>query len=207
MPSTRIFSPALYQLSYPGHVLRLQRGFNSHRLTQDAPVIETGNSSTAGESFVPRNVSSTDPLVGKRLRFPPQTATRTDSAPTAAPTARPPVFESLPRAKVTRTLEDGEELPYGGGTVVIHTPGHMPGHIRLYVKPAKVLVAGDALNVEDGRLIGPRPQYTANMDTALRSLRKLAHYDIETVICYHVGAYRGNANEHITELSKGQGER
>jgi len=91
----------------------------------------------------------------------------------------------------------------GGGTVVIHTPGH----ICLYVKPAEVLIAGDALNVGEGKLIGPRPQYTADMDTALRSLQKLTHYDIETMICYHGGAYRGDANERIADLAKGQGER
>ncbi len=104
---------------------------------------------------------------------------------------------------MTRTVEDGEELPYGGGTVVIHTPGHTPGHLCLYVKQAKVLIAGDALNVEEGRLIGPRPQHTADIDAARRSLKKLAEYDIETVICYHGGMYRGEPNQRIAALAAG----
>jgi len=51
----------------PPAALRLQRGFNSRRLTQSAPIIETGNPSTARESFVPRNESSTIPLAGDCL--------------------------------------------------------------------------------------------------------------------------------------------
>jgi glyoxylase-like metal-dependent hydrolase (beta-lactamase superfamily II) len=71
------------------------------------------------------------------------------------------------------------------------------------VKQAKVLIAGDALNIEEGRLIGPRPQFTADMDSALRSLKKLARYDIESVICYHGGLYSGDANQRIAGLAKG----
>ncbi len=137
------------------------------------------------------------------LKFPPQAATGTDSLPEEAHKAMQQVFENPPRAKVTRTVEDGEELPYGGGTVIIHTPGHTPGHLCLYVKQAKVLIAGDALNIEEGRLIGPRPQFTADMDSALRSLKKLARYDIETVICYHGGLYSGDANQRIAGLAQG----
>jgi glyoxylase-like metal-dependent hydrolase (beta-lactamase superfamily II) len=40
---------------------------------------------------------------------------------------------------VDRTLEDGEELPFCGGITVIHTPGHTPGHICLYISQAKRL--------------------------------------------------------------------
>ncbi|MGZ7117811.1 MAG: MBL fold metallo-hydrolase [Methanobacterium sp.] len=39
------------------------------------------------------------------------------------------VFENPPQAHVDETVEDGEELPYCGGIIVIHTPGHTPGHI------------------------------------------------------------------------------
>jgi len=34
-------------------------------------------------------------------------------------------------AAVDRTLADGEEVPYAGGIVAIHTPGHSPGHLCL----------------------------------------------------------------------------
>ncbi|MDR3579820.1 MAG: MBL fold metallo-hydrolase [Oryzomonas sp.] len=105
---------------------------------------------------------------------------------------------------VDRTLADGEELPHAGGIVAIHTPGHSPGHLCLYHKRSRSLISGDALNVSDGLLAGPNPVYTPDLATALASLKKLAAYDIETVICYHGGVYRGNANRRIAELADGR---
>ena len=111
-------------------------------------------------------------------------------------------FENA-RARVDRTIADGERLPECGGIVVIHTPGHTPGHICLYLEPAKMLVAGDALNVVDGRLIGPRPEIADDSAQAVASLRKLAPFEIETVVCYHGGAYTGAVNQRIAELAQG----
>ncbi|MDR3573516.1 MAG: MBL fold metallo-hydrolase [Anaerolineaceae bacterium] len=105
--------------------------------------------------------------------------------------------------KLDRTLEDGEKLPYCGGITVIYTPGHTPGHICLYLQRSKTLVAGDAMVVGEGHLLGPRPNATPDMDTAIKSLQKLTQYNIETVICYHGGVYRGQANQRINELAQG----
>jgi glyoxylase-like metal-dependent hydrolase (beta-lactamase superfamily II) len=90
---------------------------------------------------------------------------------------------------IDQPLVDGEVLPFGGGIVAIHTPGHTPGHLCLYLKQHKVLISGDALNVADGRLLGPNPQFTPDMDLMTKSLEKLTQYDIDTVICYHDGLY------------------
>jgi glyoxylase-like metal-dependent hydrolase (beta-lactamase superfamily II) len=107
-------------------------------------------------------------------------------------------------ANVDRTLADGEELPFAGGIVAIHTPGHSPGHLCLYHKDSRSLITGDALNVVDGVLIGPNPLYTPDLPTALDSLKKLAAYDIENVLCYHGGVYRGDANRRIARLADGK---
>jgi glyoxylase-like metal-dependent hydrolase (beta-lactamase superfamily II) len=102
---------------------------------------------------------------------------------------------------VDRTVADGEELPYLGGITVIHTPGHTPGHIYLYLQQTKTLVAGDAMNVENGKLV-PAPRFTLyDQDAAARSLKKLARYDIQTVICYHGGLYDKNPSQRIAELA------
>lgn len=114
------------------------------------------------------------------------------------------VFENPPTALVDKTVADGEELPFCGGITVIHTPGHTPGHISLYHQPSKTLIAGDALTIVDGRLVGPVPQYTLDMDVAIQSLKKLTQYDIEAVICYHGGLYRENVNHRIAELADGR---
>ena len=117
----------------------------------------------------------------------------------AAPPAAPPA-----PAAVDRTLADGEELPHAGGIVVIYTPGHSPGHLCLYHKRSRSLITGDALNVSEGLLAGPNPVHTPDVATALASLKQLAAYDIETVICYHGGVYRGDANRRIAELADGR---
>lgn len=110
-------------------------------------------------------------------------------------------LENPPTAPVNRILRDGEELPFGGGIIVIHTPGHTPGHTSLYHMPSKTLIAADALNVIDGRLVGPDPATTYDMASAQHSLQKLTHYDIHKVICYHGGLFTDNPNQHIHELA------
>jgi len=114
-----------------------------------------------------------------------------------------PLKETLPslRSRVDDTLEDGQELPYCGGIKVIHTPGHTPGHICLYLKKHKTLVAGDLLNLVNGILYGPNPQHTQDIHMAHDSLKKLASYDIQKVICYHGGIYSDDVNTKIDELA------
>jgi glyoxylase-like metal-dependent hydrolase (beta-lactamase superfamily II) len=115
-------------------------------------------------------------------------------------------LENPPKAPVDRTVADGEELPYCGGITVINTPGHTPGHICLYHRPSKTLIAGDALTAADGQLRGPNPQATLDMPLAMQSLKKLAQYDIERVICYHGGLCTGGANQRLAELAREAGE-
>jgi glyoxylase-like metal-dependent hydrolase (beta-lactamase superfamily II) len=113
------------------------------------------------------------------------------------------LFGNPPKAHVDAAVADGEVLPYCGGITVIFTPGHTPGHICLYLNQSKILITGDALVVVDGELHGPNPQATYDLDGALKSVKKITQYDIETVICYHGGVYRGNINERLAELASG----
>ncbi|XEC96581.1 MBL fold metallo-hydrolase [Paenibacillus tarimensis] len=114
-------------------------------------------------------------------------------------------LENPPSANVHQIVSDGEELPYCGGIVVIGTPGHTPGHISLYHKASKTLIAADAMVVdESGQLFGPDPEHTLDLPLAKQSLQKLTAYDIECVICYHGGLFKGNANQRIAELADGQ---
>lgn len=106
------------------------------------------------------------------------------------------------RVNVDNTLTDGEELPFCGGITVIHTPGHTPGHICLYLKHWKILIAGDILRVEGGLLIPAVESTNFDRDSNIKSMEKLMKYDIENVICYHGGLYKGNANNDIAELTK-----
>jgi len=107
--------------------------------------------------------------------------------------------------KVSRTITDGEELPYGGGVEVIFTHGHTPGHICLYHGTSRTLISGDLLHIEGGKLLADFsfvPQIPSTEALKRQALEKLMRYDIETVICYHGGRYEGCINEAISELLK-----
>ena len=111
------------------------------------------------------------------------------------------MFKNAP-VEVNMTLIDGEELPYCGGIVVIHTPGHTPGHICLYHKGSKTMIVGDAMNVIEGQLTGPNVQLLDKEEAkeAMNSLKKLEEYDIETLITYHGGLFNDSSNQRIKEL-------
>lgn len=104
------------------------------------------------------------------------------------------------KVNVDETVVDGEILPYCGGIEVIFTPGHTLGHICLYLKQNKILIAGDALSVENGALDQMPSNINFDMKLYIESLKKLIKYDIKTVICYHGGIYDNNVNEAIERL-------
>lgn len=97
-------------------------------------------------------------------------------------------------------LEDGDALAGIPGLEAIHTPGHTPGHICLFAQDAGILIAGDALNVENRELLGPNPAYSQDMKTAIASLEKLTALPIQKVICFHGGAYKGDVPKRLRTI-------
>jgi glyoxylase-like metal-dependent hydrolase (beta-lactamase superfamily II) len=106
------------------------------------------------------------------------------------------------KAHVDVTLDDGEEIPFCGGIIVIFTPGHTPGHISLYHKRSKTLIAADVMNVEDGRLVKAPEFSRLNKELYDESFVKLMNYDIRSVICYHGGLFTEDPNRRIAELAE-----
>lgn len=107
------------------------------------------------------------------------------------------MLESVENIKVDLGLQDKQFLDWCGGIEVITTPGHMPGHISIYLKETKTLIAGDALVVENGELMIANPQYTLDMQKAKESIRKLLSYKIEKILCYHGGIYSGKIKDAL----------
>jgi len=94
------------------------------------------------------------------------------------------------RVAVGQTVEDGETLPLAGGIEVVHTPGHTPGHIALFLRRSRIMVAGDAANIAEGQLAGPNPQHTYDMAQGMRSFERLRAYSCQGVVSYHCGLLR-----------------
>ncbi|WP_028548041.1 MBL fold metallo-hydrolase [Paenibacillus sp. UNC451MF] len=108
---------------------------------------------------------------------------------------------SPPGEIVTQTVADGDKLDFAGGIIVIHTPGHTPGHVSLYHPATKTLIAGDAMLIRGEQLQGPNPIQTPDLEEAYRSLAKLTAYDIQRIICYHGGVYESDVNQRIAEIA------
>lgn len=90
---------------------------------------------------------------------------------------------------VDEVVRDGQRLDWCGGCEVIGTPGHMPGHISLYLPKHKTTIAGDAMVLENGRPAIANPQFTLDMEAAQRSMERVLDLGARQIICYHGGVY------------------
>jgi glyoxylase-like metal-dependent hydrolase (beta-lactamase superfamily II) len=106
---------------------------------------------------------------------------------------------------VDQALRDGVRLDVAGGVRVISTPGHTVGHICLYLERSRTLVAGDALTAGEGRLLGPNPNATPDMPTAIDSVRKLADLDVRAIVCYHGGVIEDDPSGQLRRLAEDLG--
>jgi len=85
-------------------------------------------------------------------------------------------------------LKDGDEIDAAGGIVAVHTPGHSPGHICLYLKAAEVLVLGDSAGVDNGELTGFNPIWIDDIAKADKTLEEIIKpYPKKAVIGHHSG--------------------
>ena len=94
--------------------------------------------------------------------------------------------------KVDLCVNDGDVLDVRGDVAVVATPGHMPGHISIYVRGDRTLIAGDALIAQDGQLQMANPQYSFDLEEANKSAGKLLDFEIERIVCYHGGLFEGD---------------
>lgn len=102
------------------------------------------------------------------------------------------MLKSIRHVPIDITMDGDHELDWCGGTKIISTPGHMPGHISIYSKKFKTLITGDAMVAEDENLFLANPQYTLDMKEAIKSIRKFLEYDVQQIICYHGGIITGD---------------
>ncbi|QNK86264.1 MBL fold metallo-hydrolase [Sporosarcina sp. resist] len=109
-------------------------------------------------------------------------------------------LDNPPKGKVDDTLKDGQELPYCGGIHVIHTPGHTPGHISIFLKQSKTLIAGDSMYSVNGIIGGIHAPTTLDIKAARLSLKKYLDLDLESVVCYHGGLSKVNINDQIQKV-------
>jgi len=118
---------------------------------------------------------------------------------------KPWAAEFIHAHKAIAPVEVNDTVPYGvwpllPAVEIIHTPGHMPGHISFYIDETKTLIAADAVVIENDLLNIANPQFTLNMEDALNSVEKLATYPAQQLICYHGGLLTENIAQQLQAL-------
>ena len=104
------------------------------------------------------------------------------------------------RAETTGSaVVDGQSL---GGLTIVATPGHTSGHISVLDQAGGILVAGDALIGEAGGVAGPVARFTADMDTAIQSVKKLAGFDYEVALFGHGEPVLASASDAVASLAE-----
>ena len=105
---------------------------------------------------------------------------------------------------VDKRVNDGDIISLGGIDLeVIHTPGHNPGHICLYIRKSKIMFSGDHVLAKTTTALQPP---WGDMTQYIESLRKLLKYDIDLMLPAH-GPPITEARKRIEELIQHRIER
>jgi glyoxylase-like metal-dependent hydrolase (beta-lactamase superfamily II) len=110
------------------------------------------------------------------------------------------MLRNIRPVEVDRTFAEDRELDFLPGARIVHTPGHMPGHISLYLQATKTLVAADAVVYENGELEIANPHFTLDLPGAVASVAKLRQLETDTLVCYHGGVVMGNVGAKLDKL-------
>ena len=87
--------------------------------------------------------------------------------------------------RIDDQFRDGDEFPALGGVRVVHVPGHTPGSVAFHFRERGAVLTGDAVQFRFGRLMPPSRIFTADMDVAIGSLRRLSQLDFDTLCFGH----------------------
>ncbi len=96
-------------------------------------------------------------------------------------------IKKISTSDVDHVLKGGEFLQDCGGIRVLHTPGHTPGSISLFLPKARTLIAGDAILSAGEHLIVSPHYLSSDPEQAKESAERLIkmNLDIERVLVGH----------------------
>ena len=121
--------------------------------------------------------------------------------------AQPPALDwsrwDLPflhRIPAHELIEDGQLLPVLGGLQVLHTPGHTPGSVCLYLAGQKVLFTGDTLLADGQCFRRPVAFPGTNLSDYRASVDRLAQLPFETACVGHGQPLRQAGSAVLAEM-------
>lgn len=107
-------------------------------------------------------------------------------------------LDSITAPHAGRAAADGDMV---SELEIIESPGHTAGHISVLDAASGILVAGDALNGENGGVVGPNPGFSDDIDLANASVAKLAGFDYEVVLFGHGEPVLEGASTAVADLA------
>jgi glyoxylase-like metal-dependent hydrolase (beta-lactamase superfamily II) len=96
---------------------------------------------------------------------------------------------------------DGDELPILGGIKILHTPGHTPGSISLFLKKEGLVIVGDVLSRSTLGLSLPSKAFTIDLAQEIQSIRRLASLDFTFIGFGHGSALMRNARGAVSDFA------
>lgn len=108
-----------------------------------------------------------------------------EAAPGATVYAGDADLGSIRSSAPLQAIGDGGDVL---GLGVFNTPGHTAGSISLFDTETGILVAGDAINGDNGALTGANPDFSSDLDAARESIAKMAALDPQVAAFGHGGA-------------------
>jgi glyoxylase-like metal-dependent hydrolase (beta-lactamase superfamily II) len=98
-------------------------------------------------------------------------------------------------------VNDGDELPILGGIKILHTPGHTPGSISLFLEKDGLVIVGDVLSRSTLGLSLPSKAFTIDLVQEIQSIRRLASLDFALIGFGHGSALTRNARQAVTDFA------
>ena len=97
---------------------------------------------------------------------------------------------------------DGDVLPVLDGLEVIHTPGHTPGSVCLWLPEQRVLFTGDVLQVVRGRLTYASAIFSHDYPAARQSVARLAELDPKVIAMAHYRPWTNDCQATLGRLAE-----
>jgi hydroxyacylglutathione hydrolase len=104
-------------------------------------------------------------------------------------------------ATVDILVGDGDRLPILGGIKVVHTPGHTPGSICLYLPQQRLIIAGDLLAHRFGLRL-PSKAFTVDLAQEIQSIKRVARLDFDVICFGHGSPIMNKAHVSVLDFAK-----
>jgi glyoxylase-like metal-dependent hydrolase (beta-lactamase superfamily II) len=118
-----------------------------------------------------------------------------------APSRGPLLGFMTPHPGETVSIRHGDVLPILGGLRVIHTPGHTPGSVCLWLERERALFTGDVLQVVRGKLTYASSIFSHDYPGARRSVARLAELDPKLIAMAHFRLWTADCRAALGRLA------